>query len=137
MYLLYCEVAFREEVFIASLFLAVSPMRAFSQLARNFSLMTLLVTFSYLILLTRLFKRFDLRYGILYGITVFLALLTHYYSIFFILTQMIMIILWELRRQKLFLRWVIIFALITIGYLPWLPALYVQMFLRDPTLKVS
>ena len=126
----------KKVAFIAALFLAVSPMHVhFSQMARNFSLMTLLVTFSYLILLTRLFKRFDLRYGILYGITVFLALLTHYYSIFFILTQIIMIILWELRRKKLFLRWAIIFALITIGYLPWLPAVYIQMFLRNPTIQ--
>lgn len=124
----------RKVAFIAALFLAVSPMHVhFSQMARNFSLMTLLVTFSYLVLLAKLFKRFTLKYAILYGITLFLSLLTHYYSIFFIFTQIIMIIVWELRDKKLFLRWFIIFALITLSYIPWLPAVYIQMFLRNPT----
>ncbi|HOW42768.1 MAG TPA: glycosyltransferase family 39 protein [Candidatus Omnitrophota bacterium] len=119
---------------IAALFLAVSPMHVhFSQMARNFSLMTFLVTFSYLVLLTKLFKRFELKYAILYGISGFLALLTHYYSVFFIFTQIIMIILWEIKGKKRFLRWFVIFLLIALFYTPWLPAVYIQMFLRNPT----
>lgn len=125
---------FGEEVaFISSMFLSISPMFIhFNQLARNFSLMTLLVVLSF-ILLHQLYRSFKVKFAVLYGVTLFLAIWTHYYAIFFIITQGLIILLVEVRGEKHFLRWVLIFTGVTVCYIPWLPVLYIQMFLRDPT----
>jgi hypothetical protein len=121
---------------MASLFLSVSPIHVhFSQLARNYSLMTLLIALSYLLLFTKVIKKFDLKYVVLYCFTLFLAMLTHYYSVFFVLTQILIIGLSEVRGEKRFLRWVAVFAIVGILYFPWLPVVFVQIFVRNPTLQ--
>ena len=133
LYMLVCPPLGEEVALISSGFLAISPMFIhFNQLARNFSLMTLLVILSFM-LLFKLYKSFERKFAVLYGIALFLSIFTHYYAIFFVLTQVLIILMLEFRGEKHFLRWVLIFTTVAVCYLPWLPVLYIQMFLRDPT----
>lgn len=118
---------------LSSWFMAISPMFIhYNQLARNFSLVSLLVMLSFY-LLSKLYKSFKWKFAILYGVTLFLSIFTHYYAIFFVISQAAIISLLEFKGNKKFFRWILIYLIVAVCYMPWLPALYVQFFLRNPT----
>ncbi len=118
---------------ISSGVLACSPMFVhYSQMARNYSLMVLLVIVSFY-LLDRLLRRFTWPLIFSYSLTIYLAILTHYYSIFFVLAQIFLVLNHELKNNKLLWRWVFVYLIVATCYIPWLPALYIQFVMRNPT----
>ena len=120
---------------LSAWFMAISPTHIlYCQLARNFSLLILLVTLSFYFLYNYIIFS-EKKYLISYFVSVYFSILTQYYAVFFIFVQFIIIILTEIRGNKLFSRWIVGFLVVVVCYIPWLTALYIQLFLKDPTVQ--
>jgi len=120
---------------LSALYLALSPAHVhLSQMARNYSLMCLLVILSFYFF-HKLIKSFTWNYILGYGVCIYLSILTHYYCIFFVLSQFLSVMILEWGNERRFIRWLSLYAVVAFFYIPWLPALYVQMVSRDPTIK--
>jgi len=119
---------------VAGLLLAASPMHVhYSQMARNYSLATFLVSLSYLMLFAALRGRPTRLVLACYGFTIWLALLTNYYTVFFVAAQLVHVAIRTWRGDRKLGRWAIVYLGVAICYAPWLPALYVQTVMRNPT----
>jgi hypothetical protein len=112
--------------------LALSPTHVlYSQLARHYSLLIFLVVLSFFFLYKYIIYS-KKKYLIGYFASIYFSILTQYYAVFFIIPQLIIIISYETKKRGLS-RWLVGFFIVTVLYIAWLPALYIQIFLRDAT----
>jgi 4-amino-4-deoxy-L-arabinose transferase-like glycosyltransferase len=110
---------------MASLTLAVAPFHVYySQEARMYGLVTLLVLASTYLCLSLLERGEDSRLGwvrwVLYVVVTSLAMYTQYYAAFVPLAQTLFVLLYVRRYKGIVVRWIGAQAALAVAYLPWL-----------------
>jgi mannosyltransferase len=116
---------------LSALFLALSPTHVhLNQQARSYSLMGMLVIASFYFFYPLLKESFKWKYVAGYSLAILLAMLTHYYAVFFVISQLLLAFFYEIRGGRRILRWLAIYAVVAFCYLPWLPAQAIQMFIH-------
>lgn len=118
----------RRRAFVAALLLALSPFHLYySQEARAYALVTLLVILSNLSLMRLIDRPRSVGAWLGYVATAFGGLYTYYFFGFCILGQTILVC-WEFRRdRRVLLSWFFALALIGLLYLVWIPVLLAQL----------
>lgn len=99
----------------------------YSQEARVYSLAFLFSIFSFLFLI-RVLKKLTLNNSILYAVFTLLLLYSHYYGLFILSSQIVLIILFlffteKSKRQLYIRRFLLSGGIVAVGYFPWLPYL--------------
>src|SRR4030095_5106502 len=128
MYLLGKEVLNRNLGLIAASVTSVNYYNLYySQEARGYILAFLFTTFSFLFLI-RLLKKLTIKSSVLYAVFSLLLLYSHYYSLFILASQLVIIVLFylfaEKSDKKIYIKHFSLTGLIiAIGYLPWIPHL--------------
>ena len=129
MYLLGKEILNRNLGLIAAALTSVNYYNLYySQEARCYILAFLFSALSFLFLI-RLLKKINIKNSLLYALFSLLLLYSHYYSLFTLASQLVIIVLFfflsvRVERKKFITYFLISGLLMIIGYIPWLPHLW-------------
>ena len=111
---------------LASLLLAISPFHVYySQEARPYALFALLILSTTMVLGRALEKQAKPAWNV-YVALASLACYTHYFTVYFLAAQSLVVALFCIRQQKwrLGLSWVIAMAKVGFLYTPWIPCIF-------------
>jgi len=128
-YALAAELANQRVGLVSAFLFALSPLHVgYSQEARMYVMVTALsLLASYLMLLA--IRRQRAAYWTGYVLCTAMALYTHYFALFALLSQMVFTVWWLWRaraRRTLWTRWLLASAAIALAFLPWVPILFHQ-----------
>ncbi len=111
---------------ISAFALAISPLHIwYSQEVRMYSLIVFLVLLSNYFVL-RLLREDKLSNWLGYGIFTLLAMYTHYFTLFVVVTQMIYLTLLRRRYRALLSRWLVCMVIVGLLSAPWLIAIFLS-----------
>jgi uncharacterized membrane protein len=114
-------IGIKEMGWLAGLILAISPMHVwYSQEARMYMLLASLTTASTTMLWTSLHGK---RHWWLYTFFSIAALYTHYFAVFIMLAQAVLVIAWVWQRKTLrpLYSWICSGIIIVLSFIPWVP----------------